>query len=311
MKTLRNIMMALFAIATLGMTVACEKSDGNDDGTGAINSTIIGTWKVRNIVVDSMQMSQDLMPNMNITMNENGSGVVESESDNPEYDGTYNFTWVRNDNTLIITLGRAQLTYTITKLTRTDCVIKGTVVPVLNREGDVRIDMSRLSSIDDDDPEDPNDTIPVTPVDTIDFPAATNWICNYSQANLPVEIEGTTYYVTASLTGTLNFAASTTTGTLRVQGGISGSFPEVGEASLPLGPVNTNITYTFNATTNTGIMIGNIRGEEVSMPFTYDSENNTITIPASVVIPASDITDIPEEYRSYIPQYVTFTQVNK
>ena len=128
MKTLKKIMMAMFAIATIGMTVACQKSDSTDDGHGDINASIVGTWKVERALLNDNIIPGETV-NMNIIMNDDGTGKLESNvAQLPIADSL--FDWGLNGTTLTIRMNGGQtLSYTVTKLTATECTIQGTVVP--------------------------------------------------------------------------------------------------------------------------------------------------------------------------------------
>ena len=321
MKTLRKFMMAMFAIATLGMAVSCEKSDASDDGNGDINGSIVGLWKVHNAYIDSTMLPSDAL-NLNILIKADGTGQLQCLGQTQYFTFPFDmmdFEWFRSGTTLTISTENATLTYTITKLTNRECVIKGTTVPGTQVQGDVRLDLLRVgSSDDDDDPVDPVD--PVNPVDTLAFPAATNWINNYSE-NFTFEYEGTEYTANLSFNNTLNFSVTETTGSMSFHGSLSGNIPieNLGNIAFPIGPQTINFNYTFNANTNTGIMTGSGPGaQEESIPFTYNTTNGTIVVTLDVEslittllaefgdIPI-DINEIPE---GVIPEQFIFTRAN-
>lgn len=121
MKTLKKIMMALFAIACIGMTVACNKDNDNNNGGGSGNtdSRLVGTWKISSVIVDSLDMSQ-LVRGSQIIMNANGSGTINIMGQNNS------FTWSTNGNTLtVIPSGNSSETITcnIASITATSCTL--------------------------------------------------------------------------------------------------------------------------------------------------------------------------------------------
>ena len=121
MKTLKKIMMALFAIACIGMTVACNKDNDNNNGGGSGNtdSRLVGTWKISSVIVDSLDMSQ-LVRGSQIIMNANGSGTINIMGQNNS------FTWSTNGNTLtVIPSGNSSETITcnIASITATTCTL--------------------------------------------------------------------------------------------------------------------------------------------------------------------------------------------
>ena len=97
MKTLRKIRMAMFAIATIGMTVACQKSDNTDDGNGDINASIVGTWNVVGAYDGDMMIPGIENMNLSLVMNENGTGAAHSAQIN------HSFNWALDGTTLNIT----------------------------------------------------------------------------------------------------------------------------------------------------------------------------------------------------------------
>lgn len=317
-------MMAMFAIATLGMAVSCEKSDASDDGNGAINASIVGLWKVQTAYVDSAMVPAEAL-NLNILVNANGTGQLQCEGQTSQYItipfDVLDFEWFRSGTTLTIDAGQNTLTYTITKLTSRECVIKGTAIPGTQVQGDVRLDLLRLSAPDDpDDPDDPDPVTPPTPADTLAFPAATNWAFNYSE-NFNIEYEGEEYTATLSFNNTLSFNASEASGTIVFNGNLSGNIPieNVGNIGFPIGPQAIIFTYTFNASTNTGIMTGAVPGAQAeSIPFTYNPTDETIAVTLNVESLISallaefgeipiDLNEIPE---GIIPEQFVFTRAN-
>ena len=121
MKTLKKIMMALFAIACIGMTVSCNKDNNNNNGGGSGNtdSRLVGTWKISSVIVDSLDMSQ-LVRGSQIIMNANGSGTINIMGQNNS------FTWSTNGNTLtVIPSGNSSETITcnIASITATTCTL--------------------------------------------------------------------------------------------------------------------------------------------------------------------------------------------
>ena len=311
-------MMALFAIAALGMTVACEKSDKTDDGNGDTNASIVGTWKVVGASDGDMTIPGIQNMNLSMVMNENCTGEVVSAQ------MTLGFNWALNGTTLTITTngnGSQVLSYTVTKLTATQCVIKGTVVPVVNyvaQSADgIRLDLERDPVNPNPNPN-PNDTIPTpNPNDTIPtpnpeaFPAATNWVLNYTQS-FTIDTMDTQIIATVNIEGSLNFNATGNTGVMNYEGEVTGMMAgiPIPMTLFEMDPTTINFTYTFDSTTNTGTMTGSVDGvEDETIPFSYDPQTDRIAFPVSAMIDDNDIPqDIPEGIE--IPTVIYFTRAN-
>lgn len=311
-------MMAMFAIATLGMAVSCEKSDASDDGNGDINASIVGSWSVDKLVYNGSSLSGDLLPSMTITMNENGTGTIVT-GEHPQIPaGSYAFSWALNGSTLNINVDSMHIAYTVTKLTSTDCSIQGTIVPVMNLQGDVRIDLKRVSTPDpnpnpDPDPDpnpDPDPDPNPNPGDTATFPAATQWTSTYSTV-VPVEQDNMTFNVTIIINGTLHFDANGTTGTMTVEGSGSTVVPVMGTVSYPFGPETIPFSYTYNASAATGTMTATADGETETIAFTYNAEEGTIVVSLNIESMV-DTDDLPldEIPAGVIPEQLVFTRVN-
>ena len=316
MKTLSKIMMAMFAIATLGMAVACQKSDSTDDGTGDINASIVGTWKVVGAYDGEYTIPGMDNMNLSIVMNENGTGAAQSAMI------SYPFNWALNGTTLNITIAgdssqTQTLTYTVTKLTATQCVIKGTVVPVIGytaQHGEVRLDLERDGGTDPDpDPEprpDPDPDPDPQPVDSAAFPAGTNWVMNFSQ-DVTIDTMGTEINATITLEGTLNFNATGNSGVMTYEGEVNATIPGVPipVTVFEVDPTTVNFTYTFDTVTNTGTMTGAVAGAEPeTIIFSYDAQNNRLVFPISYLIDEEELPEIPAGVE--IPTEIYFVPAN-
>ena len=151
MKALRKMLMAFVAIATLGLTTACEK-DNSEPASGNTDGNIVGTWKVDKMTLNGMSMNTDSL-NIAILVNSDGTGVVSRP------DATLSFAWSQNGTSLTITPTAfgSSFDYTITLLTDTEANIIGTVVPGTDMQGDVAIHMVRIANPGDDPDPNPGD----------------------------------------------------------------------------------------------------------------------------------------------------------
>ena len=285
MKALRKMMMAFVAIATLGLTVACEKDNsepasGNTDGNYYIRTNAL-------IRTDSLDIA--------ILVNSDGTGVVSRP------DATLSFGWSQNGTTLTITPTAfgSSFDYTITLLTDTEASITGTVVPGTDIQGDVTVHMVRIDN-----------TTATT------FPAGTNWTYNYTTESFNVEYQGMTVPASVQLTMNLAFDAEGQSGTLEMNGTPIVTLPYVGAMPLTDYAVseNASFTYTYDAATATGIANGHLPGTaSEQVPFSYNSSTNTIELTLPSDIWNSLAANIPEGVNfpiSSLPTTIVFTRVN-
>lgn len=154
MKTLKKIMMALFAIACIGMTVSCNKDNNNNNGGGSGNtdSRLVGTWEISSIMLNGQDMSQ-MVRGSQIIMNANGSGSFLIMGQNNS------FTWSTNGNILtVIPSGNNSETITcnIASITATTCTLTSNnmsfpgVGPI---EGEVTITLTKAGGDPDPQPD--------------------------------------------------------------------------------------------------------------------------------------------------------------
>lgn len=121
MKTLRKFMMALFAIACIGMTVSCNKDDNKNnnggDSTGG-NSMLVGTWNINSLLVNGTDMSQMLPNDIQVVLNANGSGTIFMGNRGED------FHWSATSSTLTIDNGGSEnIECAIVSLTNNECVL--------------------------------------------------------------------------------------------------------------------------------------------------------------------------------------------
>ena len=149
MKTLRKIMMALFAIACIGMTVSCNKEDNNDNGGG--NSALVGTWKISSILVNGDDWTQNMPGEIQVTLNASGSGTIAIFGRNE------NFTWTATSSTLTVTTpGNDVVNCNIASLTSTSCTLTShnmTFPVVGDIEGEVTITLTKVGGGDNPGPD--------------------------------------------------------------------------------------------------------------------------------------------------------------
>lgn len=319
MKALRKMLMAFVAIATLGLTVACEK-DNSEPASGNTDGNIVGTWKVDRLTLNGMAMNTDSL-NIAILVNSDGTGVVSRP------DATLSFGWSQNGTTLTITPTAfgSSFDYTITLLTDTEASITGTVVPGTDIQGDVTVHMVRIDNPGDDPDPNPGDDPDPNPGDDPDpnpgdttattFPAGTNWTYNYTTESFNVEYQGMTVPASVQLTMNLAFDAEGQNGTLEMNGTPIITFYGV---PMPLTDYavseNASFTYTYDAATATGIANGHLPGTaSEQVPFSYNPSANTIELTLPTDIWNSLAGDIPEGVNfpiSSLPTNIVFTRVN-
>lgn len=146
MKTLRKIMMALFAIACIGMTVSCNKEDNNNNNGNGGNSALVGTWKISSVLVNGEDWSQNMPGDIQITLNASGSGTITIFNRNE------NFTWSATSSTLTVTTpGNEVINCNIVSLTSTSCTLTShnMTFPVMGDiDGEVTITLTKEGSPD-------------------------------------------------------------------------------------------------------------------------------------------------------------------
>jgi hypothetical protein len=312
MKTMRKMLMAFVAIATLGLTTACEK-DNSEPASGNTDGNIVGTWKVDRLTLNGMAMNTDSL-NIAILINEDGTGVVSRP------DATLSFGWNQNGTTLTITPTAfgSSYDYTITLLTATEASITGTVVPGTDIQGDVTVHMVRIDNPGDDPDPNPGDDPDPNPGDTTatTFPAGTNWTYSYTTESFNVEYEGMTVPASIQLTMNLAFDAEGQNGTLEMNGTPFITLPYVGAMPLTDYAVseNASFTYTYDAATATGIANGHLPGTaSEQVPFSYNQSANTIELMLPTDIWSSFANRIPDGVNfpiSSLPTTIVFTRVN-
>lgn len=328
MKTMRKMLMAFVAIATLGLTTACEK-DNSEPASGNTDGNIVGTWKVDRLTLNGMAMNTDSL-NIAILINEDGTGVVSRP------DATLSFGWSQNGTTLTITPTAfgSSYDYTITLLTATEASITGTVVPGTDIQGDVTVHMVRIDNPGDDPDPNPGDDPDPNPGDDPDpnpgddpdpnpgdttattFPAGTNWTYSYTTESFNVEYEGMTVPASVQLAMNLAFAAEGQNGTLEMNGTPFITIPYVGAMPLTDFAVseNASFTYTYDAATATGIANGHLPGTaSEQVPFSYNPSTNTIELTLPTDIWSSFANRIPDGVNfpiSSLPTTIVFTRVN-
>lgn len=320
MKALRKMLMAFVAIATLGLTVACEK-DNSEPASGNTDGNIVGTWKVDKMTLNGMSMNTDSL-DIAILVNSDGTGVVSRP------DATLSFGWSQNGTTLTITPTAfgSSFDYTITLLTATEASITGTVVPGTDIQGDVTVHMVRIDNPGDDPDPNPGDDPDPNPGDDPDpnpgdttattFPAGTNWTYRYTTEPFNVEYQGMTVPASVQLTMNLAFNAGGQSGTLEMNGTPIVTLPYVGAMPLTDYAVseNASFTYTYDAATATGIANGHLPGTaSEQVPFSYNSSTNTIELTLPSDIWNSLAANIPEGVNfpiSSLPTTIEFTRVN-
>lgn len=324
MKTLRRMMMAMFAIATIGLTVACQKDD-SEPVSGDTNGSIVGNWTVDKLSYNGSAIATDSLQ-MFIDVNENGTGAVRHQQ------ATATFTWTKTGTTLTISPDgmSASYTYTITKLTDTEANLVGTVVPIMGLEGDVTIHMVKDATPGDDPGDEPGDDPGDDPGDEpgddpgdepgddpANFPAATAWVYNYTTETFNIEYQGMTVPASIQLAIDLTFDATGNTGSMVMTGTPYITIPYVG--AMPLTDYamteTATFTYTYDAATATGVASGSMAGTaSETVPFSYNAADNTIqiTLPSNVWTTLAN--DIPEDVEfpiSSLPTNLVFTRVSE
>ncbi|MBP5526952.1 MAG: lipocalin family protein [Bacteroidales bacterium] len=143
MKTIKRIMTAMVALACMGMTVSCDKT--NDD-----SNSLVGRWRVDNLTYDGRDMTPE---DMVLVMNDNGTGDVltNGHSDNDS------FTWsVSGDVLTVYPNGGSEYTFTIVSISSTEASLTGNVVPGTDMQGNVTMHLTKVSGGDPTPDPDPN-----------------------------------------------------------------------------------------------------------------------------------------------------------
>ena len=252
-----------------------------DDGNGPINGTLVGQWKVKTAYFNNNLVSGETL-SLSLIMREDGSGDIQNMGITLPYEQTH-FTWnLSTENVLTITLANdSVLTYNVTRLTATEAVIKGDVIPTTNMRGEVRLDLVRVGNPGGGGDE---------PGDTAAFPGNTTWRNQYSTTIMYGENE-----INVDITSTLKFNLLGDGGSISFLTNASG-FPIT---------YSLNFTYTFNSDNNTGVMTVHVENaEDTEVPFTYDPTANTITFSSEGIV-------LPAEYAAYItlPETLVFARV--
>lgn len=143
MKTIKNIMTAIIAMACMAMTVSCDKQGDDKDA-------LVGQWRVDNMTYDGRNITPD---DMVLVMNADGSGDVltNGRSDNDS------FTWsVSGDVLTVYPNGGSEYTFTIVGISSTEASLTGNVIPGTDRQGDVTMHLTKISGGDPTPDPDPN-----------------------------------------------------------------------------------------------------------------------------------------------------------
>lgn len=266
MKMFRKIMMAMFAIAALGMTAACEKESDDNNGSGVVEGTIVGHWTVDRVTLDGEYWNPtgtDMETYIFIEADGTGSFTFQKN--------TGNFTWSLDGTALSLQFEgvNGSYEYTVTELTDTTAFIVGDIIPVVNISGAVKMHMVKAGTNpggenpggenpggENPGGEDPGDEPGGDPAE---FPGGTNWA--YSETvtlpNIPMPI---------AINATLTFAATGNNGNLTVN--VPGIISE-----------NADFTYTYSATTQEGLATGNMfNSPNVEIAFRYNSTDDVMTV---------------------------------
>ncbi|MBR4229568.1 MAG: lipocalin family protein [Bacteroidales bacterium] len=257
----KGFLFALFAAIAMCF-VACTPDDPSPDNGNSNNysNMVVGTWLVDNMTFNGEEMTPE---DMRITMNEGGTGevVVNGVHENNT------FSWTVSGSTLSINPnGGGNYTFNISSITATECSMTGNVVPGTDMTGDVAIHMTKTNG---DNPG-PGPT-------PEDFPANTMWEFAFDTTivhdSIPIPIN-------ANMTFSLDFV-NTTNCDLSIHYMISAM-------SIPMADSVMTIpaTYTYNTAAAEGelTLISSDGGDNETLPFIYNSSDNTIII------------DVPEEF---------------
>lgn len=130
-------MMTMFIMACMGVTVSCDKDDDNSDN----EQLIVGTWVLDGLEVNGVDQS-GYLPDIEITMNNGGSGIVTILGHD------YTFTWKIDGDKLKSNNGNETFSFTIVKLTSTECNLKGKNIsfPVVGTiEGEATVHLTKVN----------------------------------------------------------------------------------------------------------------------------------------------------------------------
>lgn len=105
-------MMAMFVMACIGMTVACDNDDDSEN-----EDLIVGTWTINTLEVNGTNQTQNI-PSVEITIKSDGTGTIDMGNE-------YSFTWkISGDKLNITNPGGQVINCTIVELTSKKCTLK-------------------------------------------------------------------------------------------------------------------------------------------------------------------------------------------
>ena len=243
MKTLRRIMMAMFALAFIGMTVACTDKEDDNGGNNNANdpngysAKLVGTWKIDQLSSNGQDMTEYL-PNIKLSFSANGQGMMDDDGETQNND----FTWEINGEIITVKTHNTTMNFTISSLTDNQCTFRGDFMEIDgNQLQNVVIHMTK-----------------VTPPPVLE-PGDDDLVGMSFGMTIPIDFEEIHYEMSISMVFT---TAST------------GQMEMSDEEDTEFSP----FTYTYHSATKQGKILMEEEGEYMLMPFTYDPEQDAITL---------------------------------
>ncbi len=273
------------AAALMMCFAACnpeENNGGSDDNN--YSTLIVGTWRIDNMIVDGDIMTPQ---NMQFTFEANGRGLM-NDNGVTEHNG---FSWsIHGSNITINPDYDDEATFSITSLTATECSFSGNVVPGTDMEASVNIHMVKVNP-------GPN---PGPGPDPAVFPVGTSWLYEGVFTDTIEDERKMSYEISIKLM--VQFTADTL-GTATVQ-----MFATMGDMVIPGSEFTETMpfTYTFDATTNSGVFYIDDVDEESGVPFTEATDFHFNDTRTNLIIVNTD-TDPENPFESEI----IFNPMNK
>lgn len=282
----RTFFFALASLLMLGF-VACDKDNDKNNGGSGNNSAILGDWQVDVVTYNGEDISA-MMGSVVISFYADGRGLINHNGETQHND----FGWSISGSTITVTPHNGNaISYSIVTLTATECSFTGTVVPMTETTGDVKIHMVKVGGGNGGGFE-PNPD-PVT--GTLEN---TRW-------GYHLETSRTEGSAIININGNIKLAFNTTT---------EGILAEDVEVTMEMNGIpipGTRVTfeapytYTYDVASHTGSLTATVYNEE-----TRQDETEVITFvydPAQNVIIATNTDYNPDE--DVVPQTITLMRI--
>ncbi|MBR6049398.1 MAG: hypothetical protein IKP83_04455 [Bacteroidales bacterium] len=269
----KQIFMTMFAALMLCFA-ACGKDEENNTPdnpnnpngptpSGQVDQTLLpGTWLVDTMTINNVNHTPE---NFKLIFYADGTGLLNDNgvTENNE------FTWVIQGTNITVTPRHGQSSYTILKLTATEAAFNGTDVEYPGGNGQTANVYMHMIKIEG------GDNPPLG-----EFPVGTTWSasCQTTQTTTDTLDGGDTvnHTIVAEMALSLEFT-NATDGNMTME--IVSTLYDGNPLPIPPSSVNYPFTYTYNSDSQQGVATVTVEGEgTMSMPFTYQASENTITV---------------------------------